>query len=160
MALSVRIQKTVKAPLRPAWLRAVVEEAAREPELAAAAERLTKRPPELTIRIVGARAMRRLHRQFFEDPSETDVLSFPSGTAAGDGYLGDIAVCWPAVLRQATQYGHPPETEAGLLAVHGLLHLLGWDHASPAEEQEMTSRTLAALARSQVRPAGARLPER
>lgn len=160
VALSVRIQKTVPAPLRPAWLRSVLEEAAREPAVAAAVERLTQRPPQLTIRLVGARAIRRLHLQFFGDPEETDVLSFPSGTAADDGYLGDIAMCWPAVIRQAAQYGHDPATEAGLLAVHGLLHLLGWDHASPAEEEEMTSRTLAALARSQVRPATARLPER
>ncbi len=160
MALSVRVQKTVRAPLRPAWLRHVVQEAAREPAPAAALHRLTPQLPELTIRIVGARAIRRLHREFFDDPEETDVLSFPSGSAAGDGYLGDIAVCWPAVVRQAAQYGHEPETEAALLAVHGLLHLLGWDHATADEEAEMTATTMAALARSQVRPARARLPER
>lgn len=160
MALSVRIQKTVPASLRPAWLRAVLQEAAREPAVAVAVERLTDRPPELTIRIVGGRAIRRLHQQFFGDPDETDVLSFPSGTAEQDGYLGDIAVSWPAVARQAAQYGHDPETETSLLAVHGLLHLLGWDHASPGEEEEMTARTLAALARSHLRPASDRLPER
>ncbi len=155
--LLVRIQKTVPAPLRSAWLRGVLQEAAREPEVAAAIERL-HRAPELTIRILGGRAIRRLHLQFFGDPDETDVLSFPSGTAGEDGYLGDIAVCWPVAARQAVQYGHEATTEASLLAVHGLLHLLGWDHASPAEEAEMTSRTLAALARSGMRPAAARLP--
>jgi len=160
VALSVRIQKTVKAPLRPGWLRSVLQEAAREPGVAAALERVTRHPPELTVRIVGGRAIRRLHRDFFGDPEETDVLSFPSGSAADDGYLGDIALCWPAAVRQAAQYGHDAETEAALLAVHGLLHLLGWDHATHPEEEEMTTRTLAALARSRIRPATARLPER
>lgn len=160
MTLSVRIQKTVAAPLRPAWLRAVLQEAARDPEVAAAVARLTPEPPQLTIRIVGGRAIRALHRQFFDDPGETDVLSFPSGSAGEDGYLGDIAVCWPAVVAQAAQYGHAPDAEVALLSVHGLLHLLGWDHATEREEEEMTTRTLAALARAGVRPATARLPER
>ena len=50
--------------------------------------------------------------------------------------------------------------EASLLCVHGLLHLLGWDHATPEEEAEMTARTLACLALADVHPAVARLPER
>lgn len=159
MTLSVGVQKSVKAPLRPDWLRNVMRRAAEEPEVAAAIERVTA-TPQLTVRIVGSRAIRQLHRQFFEDPSETDVLSFPSGTAGEDGYLGDLAVCWPVVLRQAERYGHEPETEAALLAVHGLLHLLGWDHGTAAEEEEMTALALAALARSGLHPAVDRLPER
>jgi probable rRNA maturation factor len=63
------------------------------------------------------------------------------------------------VLRQAAQYGHGPDAEAALLSVHGLLHLLGWDHRTPEEEKEMTSTTLSALARTGIRPATARLPE-
>ncbi|MGH7922437.1 MAG: rRNA maturation RNase YbeY [Candidatus Dormibacteraceae bacterium] len=159
VALSVRVQKTVRAPLQPAWVRGVLQRAATEPAVAAAVARLTEEP-DLTLRIVGSRAMRRLHRAFFDDPAETDVLSFPSGTAGRDGYLGDLAVCWPAVLRQAARYGHDPGTEAALLSVHGLLHLLGWDHATPPAEAEMTALALAALARSGVHPAMGRLPER
>lgn len=159
MALSVRIQKTVVAPVRPAWLRRVLVEAVREPGVAAVLERFTECPPELTVRIVGGRAIRRLHREFFDDPEETDVLSFPSGSAGQDGYLGDIALCWPAVVRQAARFGHDTDAEAALLSVHGLLHLLGWDHDTPRAESEMTARTLAALARSQIRPATERLPE-
>jgi probable rRNA maturation factor len=55
------------------------------------------------------------------------------------------------VLRQAREFGEPAQTELALLSVHGLLHLLGWDHGSAAERKEMTRITLAALALSEVK---------
>jgi len=70
-------------------------------------------------------------------------------------YLGDIALSWPAVLRQSAEYRHPVEVEAALLSVHGLLHLLGWDHATPAEEREMWRLTRAALAAAGISEVGA-----
>ncbi|MFZ0215595.1 MAG: rRNA maturation RNase YbeY [Candidatus Dormiibacterota bacterium] len=159
--LDVRIVKAVPASLRPAWLRQVLRAAVEEPAVAAAIARLTGvRPAAVTIRLTGSREIRRLHVRFLDDPAETDVLSFPSASVADDGYLGDLALCWPVVMRQAAAYAQPAETEAALLAVHGLLHLLGWDHATPSEEREMTARALAALSRSGVRPALDRLPER
>ena len=74
----------------------------------------------------------------------TDVLSF----AGSDEHLGDLAISWPTVLRQAQEFGESDQTELGLLSVHGLLHLLGWDHESAAERNEMTRITVAALALS------------
>jgi probable rRNA maturation factor len=106
--------------------------------------------------VTGDRELRRLNREFLGEDHATDVLSFPSGDVAS-GYLGDLALSWPTVLRQAEAFGHGPDVEAALLCVHGLLHLLGWDHATPAEEREMTALTLACLARSGVVPAGGRL---
>jgi probable rRNA maturation factor len=148
----VEVVKAVRAPLAPAFLRSVLRAALAESEVAAA---LAGRRPELTVRVTGDRELRRLNREFLGEDRATDVLSFPSGDA-GD-YLGDLALSWPAVLRQADAFGHPPEVEAALLAVHGLLHLLGWDHAAPADEREMTRLTLACLARSGLRPAPGRL---
>lgn len=113
--------------------------------------------PELTVRVTGDRELRRLNREFLGEDRPTDVLSFPAGgwPPAG-GYLGDLAISWPAAERQAREHGHEPAVEAALLAVHGLLHLLGWDHADPAEEREMTALTLACLARSGLSPAARR----
>ena len=85
--------------------------------------------------------------------SATDVLSF-----AGSGHhVGDVAISWPATLRQAQQYGHPDQTELALLGVHGFLHLLGWDHASAAQRKEMSRLTVAALALSGLKLAPGRL---
>ena len=97
--------------------------------------------------------MARLNLTFADVPDATDVLSF-----AGMGnHLGDIALSWPAIARQAERFGHDARTELALLAVHGLLHLLGWDHAVASERREMTRLTIAALQLSRITPAEGRL---
>lgn len=153
--MRVEVVKAVRAPLAPPFLRAVLTAAVEEPAVALAA-RPAGAAPELTVRVTGDRELRRLNREFLGEDHATDVLSFPSGDLAS-GYLGDLALSWPAVGRQAEAFGHPREVEAALLAVHGLLHLLGWDHATPPEEREMTRLTLACLARSGLTPAPGRL---
>jgi probable rRNA maturation factor len=153
--MRVEVVKAVRAPVAPAFLRDVLAAAMREPAVAAAAEPAGP-VPEMTVRVTGDRELRRLNREFLGEDHATDVLSFPSGDLAS-GYLGDLALSWPAVGRQAEAFAHPPEVEAALLAVHGLLHLLGWDHATPPEEREMTRLTLACLARSDLTPAPGRL---
>ncbi len=142
--------KAVRAPLRPAFLRSVLAAAAEHPAVLAA----LPADPSLTVRITGDRELRRLNRAFLGTDHTTDVVSFPDG---GGGYLGDLALSWPAVSRQASGFGHPQAVEAALLSVHGLLHLLGWDHAATAREAEMTALTLACLARSSISPAAGRL---
>jgi probable rRNA maturation factor len=157
-SLLVAVVKALRAPIRPGWLREVLRAAIEEPEVRARAREVAGRERwELALRITGDRELHRLNLDFLGEDHPTDVLSFPSGSAAGDGYLGDLALSWPAVLRQAAEHGHPPEAEAALLCVHGLLHLLGWDHAEPAEEREMTRLTLACLSRSGVALADRRL---
>jgi probable rRNA maturation factor len=139
--LSVAIIKAVRAPVTASYLRSVLASAAAVPEV-------TARLPaaaSLTLRVTGDRELRRLNREFLGEDHATDVLSFPAGSA-GDPYLGDIALSWPMVVRQAGSFGHPVEVEAALLSVHGLLHLLGWDHRTPSEEREMWRLTRVALA--------------
>ena len=70
-------------------------------------------------------AVRRANRRFRGRSSATDVLSFPDGE---DGRLGDILISAAAAQRQATDYGHSVEQELKILALHGLLHLMGNDH--------------------------------
>lgn len=111
------------------------------PEVAA---RLPGGDWDLAVRIAGDQELRRLNRQFLGEDHVTDVLSFPSGQP-GDGHVGDVVISWAAVLRQAAEFGHPPEAELLLLTVHGFLHVLGWDHASAVEEVEMTRLTLGTL---------------
>ncbi len=100
---------------------------------------------ELAILFVDEAAMEQLHIRWMDEPGPTDVLSFPMdelrpGTADAPtppGLLGDIVVCPTVAARQATSAGHTPEEEMLLLTTHGILHLLGYDHAEPEEEKEM-----------------------
>lgn len=100
---------------------------------------------ELAILLVDEAAMEQLHVQWMGEPGPTDVLSFPMdelrpGTTAAvtpPGLLGDLVICPQVAAAQAQQSGHPMIEEIQLLAVHGILHLLGFDHAEPAEEREM-----------------------
>ena len=80
---------------------------------------------DLSVAIVSDRRMRALNRQFRGKDKITDVLSFPSDER---GFLGDIVIAAGVSKRQARDAGHSAQTELRVLALHGLLHLLGYDH--------------------------------
>jgi probable rRNA maturation factor len=100
---------------------------------------------ELAILLVDESAMEQLHVQWMDEPGPTDVLSFPMdelrpGTEdqpTPAGLLGDIVLCPQVAIAQAETAGHSAIDEMLLLTTHGLLHLLGFDHAEPDEEKEM-----------------------
>lgn len=100
---------------------------------------------ELSILFVDEQAMEELHIKWMDEPGPTDVLSFPMdelrpGTADSPtpaGLLGDVVLCPTVAAQQAVAAGHTPEEEMLLLTTHGILHLLGYDHAEPDEEKEM-----------------------
>ncbi|HYI33035.1 MAG TPA: rRNA maturation RNase YbeY [Glaciibacter sp.] len=100
---------------------------------------------ELAILLVDEGAMEQLHVQWMDEPGPTDVLSFPMdelrpGTEEAEtppGLLGDIVLCPQVAQAQAETAGHSTLEELLLLTAHGILHLLGFDHAEPDEEKEM-----------------------
>ncbi|WP_300267291.1 rRNA maturation RNase YbeY [Microbacterium sp.] len=100
---------------------------------------------EIAIVLVDEGAMEALHVQWMDEPGPTDVLSFPMdelrpGTEdrpTPAGLLGDIVLCPQVAEAQAQTAGHTLMDELILLTTHGLLHLLGFDHAEPEEEREM-----------------------
>ena len=100
---------------------------------------------EVAIVLVDEGAMEALHVQWMDEPGPTDVLSFPMdelrpGTEDAQtpaGLLGDIVICPQVAVAQAETAGHSPLEEMMLLTTHGLLHLLGFDHAEPEDEKEM-----------------------
>jgi probable rRNA maturation factor len=149
-SLDVEVVKAVSAPVPPAAIRDIVRRAAGLAEVKA---RLPAGTLGVAFRLTDDEELRRLNRTYAGKDSVTDVLSF-----GGSGsHLGDVAISWPAVVRQAAQYGHLERTELALLCVHGLLHLLGWDHASAVERNEMSRLTADALERSGLRLASGRL---
>lgn len=101
-----------------------------------------KRSPDADLSIVltdNAR-LQRLNRDYLGIDAPTDVLSFPaseSDPVTGSPYLGDILISIPRARAQAKTAGHALESEAQLLVVHGVLHLLGHDHAKPKEKAKM-----------------------
>lgn len=99
--------------------------------------------------------IRRINSQYRNKDSVTDVLSFPmlemedgvfitepceAAMDQGRLFLGDIVISVPRAIEQAETYGHSAERELAFLAVHGLLHLLGYDHNIPEKEQKMIKR--------------------
>jgi len=106
---------------------------------------------ELSIRLVDVPSMTSLHEHFMDEPGPTDVLAFPMDELhdrrddtdddedAPPTLLGDVVLCPDVARSQALTAGHGTEDELHLLCTHGVLHLLGYDHGEPAEEQEMFS---------------------
>ena len=99
-----------RAPRLASWLAAVAPARARG---------------TMTVAVVSNARVRALNRKFRRKDKETDVLSFP---AEEPGYLGDVVISSGVAARQARAAGHSLATELRVLALHGLLHLLGYDH--------------------------------
>lgn len=100
---------------------------------------------ELCIKIVDEATIAELNEHWMEKEGPTDVLSFPMdelrpgqvGEEPEEGVLGDLVLCPAVAARQGETAGHGALAEIELLTVHGILHLLGYDHAEPEEHKEM-----------------------
>jgi probable rRNA maturation factor len=124
-------------------------------------------PDHITVMITGDERIRELNRDFKCEDEITDVLSFNVDAStddtdvdededwpdAGDSEeansdrLGDIAISLPQVIRQAAENGKSPDRELAMLTIHGVLHLLGYDHAELDEEKVMFGKTDVVLSR-------------
>jgi len=100
---------------------------------------------ELTIAVTGEEQVRRLNRDYRGVDAPTDVLAFGEMrdrdafvTPPGDVlYLGDVVISYPRAVEQAAEYVHPLDDELVILVIHGVLHLLGYDHETPTDKEDM-----------------------
>jgi probable rRNA maturation factor len=100
---------------------------------------------ELCIKAVDEDTIAVLNQQWMDKEGPTDVLAFPMdelrpglvNEEPEEGVMGDLVLCPAVAERQAEAAGHPTVAEIDMLTVHGILHLLGYDHAEPQERQEM-----------------------
>lgn len=100
---------------------------------------------EVSVVLVDDAAIRELNRTYRGKDCATDVLSFALNEGdepevidgPGETLLGDIVISLPTAARQAAEYNHSLERELAFLTVHGMLHLLGYDHLKEADRQEM-----------------------
>jgi len=111
---------------------------------------------ELTVVVTDDAQVQQLNREYRGLDEPTDVLSFSAQETLPDAaafvsapelahYLGDVVIAYPYAAAQAPTFGRFVADELALLAVHGTLHLLGYDHATPAEEEAMWARQAAIL---------------
>ena len=138
--IDVRIAPAFRTTVRAAWLRAIARRVLAAESVAA--------PGRVGIVVADDETVRELNHRFLGLDEPTDVLSF--GLAAADGApfalppeeisLGEVVVAYPTALRQAQEAGRPIEAEAAHLLVHGILHLLGYDHERPEDERAMRRR--------------------
>ena len=100
---------------------------------------------ELCLKLVDEGTITEFNTRWMGKEGPTDVLSFPmdelrpgrDGEPEVEGILGDMLLCPQYAIAQAPQFSRTPEDEMHLLTIHGILHLLGYDHAEPEEEKEM-----------------------
>jgi len=140
----------------PVWLRSrgLERRSVRHGELLwraeAMLESLDLADAELSILLCDDGTIRKLNRRYRKKNKATDVLAFPMqegpGPAAQPGLLGDVVISLPTATRQAAEHDRPIIQEVTFLLAHGLLHLLGYDHANRREVQDMKARTEGLLA--------------
>jgi len=145
MPYTIDVQSTRRYP--PELAQAVARAAHEALAHAAAADGAA-----LTILLTDDDYLRELNRHYRGEDSATDVLSFPAGEPLPGipdavSYLGDIAIAVPTAERQAAAKGHAALAELQLLAIHGVLHLLGHDHLDAAEKAVMWREQAAVLRR-------------
>jgi probable rRNA maturation factor len=155
----VKVAKPFRGLVDERWLRRIVEQTL--------ATKGIDSPVELSLVITDTKTIRRLNKGYRARDEATDVLSFalleespPANDAApfitppdGMPHLGEVIVSYPQAVVQAEEHHHPPEQELALLVVHGVLHLLGHDHAEPEAELEMKAdeeRILGELSRDDL----------
>lgn len=100
---------------------------------------------DVSVIVVDDETMHAMNRDYRKVDRTTDVLSFPAWEgeelpSIPDDFLGDIAISLPTAERQAQEYGHSLVRELAFLAVHGALHLMGYDHMCEEDEREMRER--------------------
>jgi probable rRNA maturation factor len=138
--IEVQVARPFRSALRAAWLRRI----ARHVLVAEDAG-----PTELGVVVTDDATVRELNRRYLDVDEPTDVLSFglgeeddapfalPPGEAPG---LGEVIISYPTAVRQAEEEGHSVGAEVTHLLVHGILHLLGYDHEEAEDERVMRRR--------------------
>jgi len=91
---------------------------------------------ELSIALVGQKKIKELNRKYRKKNRETDVLSFGQNPEAKEPVLGEVVICPEIVGKNAKKFGSKPEKELAFVLIHGILHLLGYEHEESEKEAE------------------------
>jgi len=130
--ISVEINNKIKAPLDSVWLKRVINVFSHAAKI--------KNKKNLSLALVDAKEMKKLNYCFRGKNKVTDVLSFAEADVSEKkmrepDYLGEIIICFSQAKKQAKEYGHPIKVELARLLVHGLAHLLGYEHEAVSKKR-------------------------
>ena len=149
--VDIQVSPEFVAQVDSAWLAAVTREILSQERQSPAASRL-EQSCRLTIVITDDDEIHALNRDYRQIDRPTDVLSFAAmegdafiGPPDEAPYLGDVIISFPTAAQQAPEHGHSVPAELALLVVHGVLHLLGYDHGEVAEQARMWARQASIL---------------
>ena len=148
MEINILIDKEYKNKIKSAWLKNIAR-------LVQKAENVCEKS-EMGLVITGDEEIHQLNLKYLDEDRPTDVLSFPlneQSTAVpvfvkvpdGKLHLGDIVISYPQASKQAAEHRHPVNREIEILLIHGILHLLGYDHDVPKRKSVMRHRESAIL---------------
>ena len=148
MEINILIDKKFKKYIKSSWLKNIVLQMLNAENVGAKSE--------IGLVIADNKKIQELNLKYLEEDRPTDVLSFPMNEQLSnspdfvnvpDGklHLGEVIISYPQAVRQAAEHNHSTEKEIAILVIHGILHLLGYDHDIPEREQAMRQRELAIL---------------
>ena len=141
--IGIYVEKTLRGAVDKGWVKKIVRQVLKAEGVAPLYE--------VSLVFTDSEAVKQLNRDYRKVDETTDVLAFymlpQKGTDSSfalppDGVtrLGEVIISYPQAATQAREQGHSPERELALLVIHGMLHLLGYDHEEPEEESEMRER--------------------
>ena len=148
MEINVLINKEYKRKIKVIWLKNVIRQILKAEKVGVNSE--------VELVITGDEKVHKLNKQYLDEDRTTDVISFsmneqtrnqPVFVSVPDGkiHLGEIIISYPQASKQAAEHGHSIEEEMLILIIHGVLHLLGYDHDAPERQKIMWSRASAIL---------------
>ena len=141
--IEISVEEKFQGRVDQGWVRRIAQTVLKAEEVA--------HPYEVSMVFTDSETVQQLNRDYRGMDEPTDVLAFymlPQGEG-NDSFalppdevtrLGEVIISYPQAIEQAREQGHSPERELALLIVHGILHLLGYDHEKPEEEDEMRKR--------------------
>ncbi|MGD0352522.1 MAG: rRNA maturation RNase YbeY [Dehalococcoidia bacterium] len=143
--INISIKRNMDLPVDKNWLERIARRVLEDESIASSAE--------MGLLITDSKTIQKLNRIYRGQDKPTDVLAFqmtpnmnqePEGSFVSppDGirHLGEVVISYPQAVKQAQEQGHGVPRELALLIVHGILHLLGYDHELPEEEQKMRDK--------------------
>ncbi len=153
--INISVERSLSVQLKESWLQGIVLKTLEIEGIVSSAE--------IGLVITDNKTIQKLNRTYRGDDKSTDVLAFrmiPSinqrdeqlfvNPPDGVNHLGEVVISYTQAVKQAQQHGHGVEQELALLIIHGILHLLGYDHELPHENQQMRAKEKEILERLEL----------